>query len=69
MRRSTFNYIEDMLRDYPRYMDNYEQLKVDNKRLKKRNEWLEKDNHELNKEIEAAYERIRHLTIRIEELF
>lgn len=69
MRRSTFNYIEDMLRDYPRYMDNYEQLKVDNKRLKKRNEWLENDNHELNKEIEAAYERIRHLTIRIEELF
>ncbi len=46
-----------------------EQLKTDNKRLKKRNEWLKKDNHELNKEIEAAYERIRQLTIKIEEMF
>ncbi|WP_436629565.1 hypothetical protein [Latilactobacillus sakei] len=69
MRRSTFNYIEDMLRDYPRYMDNYEQLKVDNKRLKKRNEWLEQANRDLNKEIEVAYERIHQLTIKIEELF
>lgn len=50
-------------------MDNYEQLKADNKRLKKRNEWLEKDNHDLNKEVEATYERIRQLTIRIEEFF
>ncbi len=58
-----------MLRDYPRYMDNYEQLKVDNKRLKKRNEWLEQANRDLNKEIEVAYERIHQLTIKIEELF
>ena len=50
-------------------MDNYEQLKADNKRLKKQNEWLQQANSDLNKEIEAAYERIRHLTIRIEELF
>lgn len=49
-------------------MDNYEQLKADNKRLKKRNEWLEKDNRELNKEIEAAYESIHQLTIKLEEM-
>lgn len=58
-----------MLRDYPRYMDNYEQLKADNKRLKKRNEWLEQANCDLNKEIEVAYERIHQLTIKIEEMF
>ena len=49
-------------------MDNYEQLKADNKRLKKRNEWLEQANCDLNKEIEAAYERIHQLTIKIEEM-
>ncbi|WP_459127753.1 hypothetical protein [Latilactobacillus curvatus] len=50
-------------------MDNYEQLKADNKWLKKRNEWLEQANCDLNKGIEAAYERIHQLTIKIEELF
>ncbi|WBY48120.1 hypothetical protein PGA57_05430 [Latilactobacillus curvatus] len=50
-------------------MGNYEQLKADNKRLKKRNEWLEQTNCDLNKEIEAAYERIHQLTIKIEEMF
>ena len=50
-------------------MDNYEQLKADNKRLKKRNEWLQQTNSDLNKEVEATYERIHQLTIRIEELF
>lgn len=50
-------------------MDNYEQLKADNKRLKKQNEWLEQANCDLNKEIEAAYERIHQLTIKIEEMF
>lgn len=49
-------------------MDNYEQLKADNKRLKKQNEWLQQDNSDLNKEIEAAYERIHQLTIKIEEM-
>jgi FtsZ-binding cell division protein ZapB len=50
-------------------VDNYEQLKADNKRLKKQNEWLQQDNSDLNKEIEAAYERIHQLTIKIEEMF
>ncbi|WP_186738765.1 hypothetical protein [Latilactobacillus curvatus] len=50
-------------------MDNYEQLKADNKRLKKQNEWLRQDNSDLNKEIEVAYERIHQLTIKIEEMF
>ena len=50
-------------------MDNYEQLKADNKRLKKQNEWLQQANSDLNKEIEATYERIHQLIIRIEELF
>lgn len=50
-------------------MDNYEQLKADNKRLKKENEWLQQANSDLNKEIEAAYERIHQFTIKIEEMF
>jgi len=50
-------------------MDNYEQLKDDNKRLKKQNEWLQQTNCDLNKEIEATYERIHQLTIKLEELF
>lgn len=50
-------------------MDNYEQLKADNKRLKERNEWLEQANCDLNKEIEAVYERIHQLAIKIEEMF
>jgi len=50
-------------------MDNYEQLKADNKRLKKQNEWLQQTNSDLNKEIEAAYERIHQLTIKLEEMF
>lgn len=33
------------------------------------NEWLEQANCDLNKEIEAAYERIHRLTIKIEEMF
>lgn len=49
-------------------MDNYEQLKADNKRIKKRNEWLEQANRDLNKEIEVAYERIHQLTIKNEEM-
>ncbi len=52
-----------------RLTNDYEQLKADNKRLKKRNEWLEQANCDLNKEIEAAYERIHQLTIKIEEIF
>ena len=48
-------------------MDNYEQFKDDNKRLKKQNEWLQQTNSDLNKEIEATYERIHQLTIKIEE--
>ena len=50
-------------------MDNYEQLKADNKRLKERNEWLEQVNRDLNNEVEADYERIHQLTIKIEEMF
>lgn len=50
-------------------MDNYEQLKADNKRLKERNEWLEQVNRDLNNEVEVAYERIHQLKIKIEEMF
>jgi hypothetical protein len=47
-------------------MDNYEQLKSENKQLKKRNEWLEQANRDLNEEIEMAYERIHQLSVELD---